>query len=93
MTGMTQSHVETPLIPLIREKNDGKSEEDIVKLKLSKYPTSSTSELYEFKMSLFDNGDPEEFWLFICNFNITLAASGTLEADEKFQYLRTLVRR
>ena len=44
-------------------------------------------------MSLFDNGDPEEFLLFVRNFNMTLAASGALEAGAKIQYLRTLVRR
>ena len=31
--------------------------------------------------------------LFICNFNMTLTASGTLEAGAKLQYVRTLVRR
>ena len=31
--------------------------------------------------------------LFVCNFNMTLAASGTLEVDSKFQYLHALVRR
>ena len=50
------------------------------------------SNLYEFKMYLFENGDLEEFFLFVRNFNMTLAASGALEADAEFQYLRTLVR-
>ena len=43
-------------------------------------------------MFLFDNGEPEEFLLFVINFNMNLAASGTLEGDVKFQYLRTLVQ-
>ena len=51
----------------------------------------STLDLYEFKMSLFENGKPEEFLLFVCNFNMTLAASGTLEAGAKYQYLRNIV--
>ena len=42
-------------------------------------------------MSLFDNGDPEEFF-FVRNFNMTLAATGTLENGAKIQYLCTLVR-
>ena len=33
-----------------------------VKLILRIDPTSSTLGLYEFKMSLFDNGEPEEFY-------------------------------
>ena len=51
-----------------------------------------TTDLYEFKMSLFDNDEPEEFLLFVRNFNMTLAASGTLEAGMKYKYLLTLVR-
>ena len=43
-------------------------------------------------MSLFDNGEPEEFLLFVRNFNMTLAASGTLEVGAKIRYLSTLVR-
>ena len=43
-------------------------------------------------MSLFENGDLEEFLLFVRNFNVTLAASGTLESDAKFQYLCNLFR-
>ena len=42
-------------------------------------------------MSLFENGDLEEFLFFVCNFNMTLAASGMLKADAKFQYLCTIV--
>ena len=40
---------------------------------------------------MFDNGDAEEFLLFVHNFNMTLASSGTLEAGVKVQYLRNLV--
>ena len=92
MTGMTQPHVETPPIPLIKEKHNGNSDKYFVKLKLCRVPTSPTSDLYEFKISLFDNGEPEEFLLFVRNFNMTLAASGTLEAGTKYQYLCTLFR-
>ena len=55
-------------------------------------PTSSTTCLYNFKMYLFDNGDPEELLLFVCNFNMTIVASGALEADVKVHYICTLVR-
>ena len=44
-------------------------------------------------MYFFDNGEPEEFYFFVRNFNTTLAASETLEAGTNFQYLRTLVHR
>ena len=34
-------------------------------------------------MALFDNGDPEEFLLFVRNFQMTLKASGALAASAK----------
>ena len=49
------------------------------------------SDLYEFNMYLFDHGNTEEFLLFIRNFNMNLAATGTLDMDENIQYLCTLV--
>ena len=51
---------------------------------------SITLELYEFKMSLFDHGKPEEFLLFIRNFNTTLAVTRTVDIDVKIHYLCTL---
>ena len=62
MTGTTHPHVEHPPIPLIKETHDGNSGKYSVKLKLRRDPTSSMSELYEFKISLFDNDNPEEFY-------------------------------
>ena len=50
------------------------------------------SDLYEFKIDLFDKGDLEELLLLVRNFNMTLAASGTLETGAKVQYICTLVR-
>ena len=41
---------------------------------------------------MFDNGDTEEFLFFVCNFNMTLEASGMLKAGAKVQYICTLVR-
>ena len=53
---------------------------------------SSTLEIYEFRMSLFDHGKPEELLLLVQNFQMTLAATGTLDIEAKVQYLCTLVR-
>ena len=58
---MTHPHVEPPPIPLIQETHNGKPDNVLVKIKLYRDPTSYTSEFYEFKMYLVDNGDPEEF--------------------------------
>ena len=59
---MTHPHVEPPPITIIKETHDGKSEKYFVKLKLRRDPASSTSDIYKFKMSLFGNGEPEEFF-------------------------------
>ena len=42
-------------------------------------------------MNLFDNGDPEEFLLFIINLNVTLDASVTLVASANIQYFCKMV--
>ena len=58
-------HVEPPLVLLVKETPTNKSDGNYVKLKLRIDPTSSTLYLYEFTMSLFDHGKPEEFLLFV----------------------------
>ena len=80
---MTHPNIYPPPIPLIPETHDGKLDKYSVKLKLRRDPTSSTTELYEFKMSLSDNGEPEEFLFFVRNFNMILATSGMREAGAK----------
>ena len=89
---MTQPHIEPTRISLIKENHNGKSDKDFVKLKMSWDPTSSTSDLYEFKMYLFQNGKPERFLLFISNFNKSIAESVMLEAGAELQYLCDIVR-
>ena len=42
-------------------------------------------------MSLFDNGEPEEFLIFVRNFNMNPVAIGTLDMGVKIQYLCMLV--
>ena len=91
-SGTNPSHVEPLLIPLIKEIYNGKSDEDCFKLKLHIYPTYSTLNLHKFKISLFNHGNPKDFLLFMRNFNMILAATGTLEIDANIQYLFTLVR-
>ena len=77
--------MDPPPIPLIRINNDDKSYKDFVKIELCRDTTSENLDFYEFKMALFGNGDSEEFLLFICNFNMTITASGRLEAGAKIR--------
>ena len=48
LTGPLKVHVEPPLIPLIKIKNDTKAEEYCVNIKLNRYPTLEKSDLYDF---------------------------------------------
>ena len=82
---MVEQHVDPPPIPPIKSKHNDMSYKDFVRLKLHRDPTSDNSDLYEFKMALFNNGNLEEFLLFICNFNMTLKAAETLETAAKVQ--------
>ena len=54
-SGLVQVYVDPPPIPLIKINHDDKLDKDFVKLKLCGDQTSATSDLYEFKMSLFKN--------------------------------------
>ena len=84
---MTQVHVEPPPIPIINIKHDNKSDKDILKLKKFRDLTSEKLDLYEFKMTLIENGDPEGVLLFFRNFNMTLAAWEVLATDAKVNYM------
>ena len=53
--------VEPPPTPLIIIKHDDNLEKDFVKVKLHRDPTSENLGVYEFKMTLFYNGDREDF--------------------------------
>ena len=83
--------MEPPPISLIKSKNDEESDKDSVKIKLRRDPASAKSDLYEFKLALFDNGKPEEFLFFISKFQMTLKAAGTLASGVKIRYLSMIV--
>ena len=83
--------MEPPPTPLIKETCNNKSDKHLVTIKLRRDLTSSTSDLYEFKISLFDHGELGEFLLFIQNFNMTLAATGILDIDAKIYDIHMLV--
>ena len=60
--GVVQLHAEPPPTPVIKSKHDDMSDQDFVKIKFCRDPTSENLDLYEFKMALFDNIEPEEFF-------------------------------
>ena len=87
-----QVHMDPPTISLIKRMNGEKPNTDYVKIKIRRDPTPGKLDLYEFKMVFFDNIEPQEFLMFIRNFNMTLKASGTLKSSAKIQCLCTLTR-
>ena len=44
-------------MPLIKINNDNKLDKYCVKIKLRRYPMSAKSDLYEYTMNFFDNGN------------------------------------
>ena len=71
--GLLQMHVDPPPTPLIKSNQNDKSGKDFVKLKLRRDQTSAKSNPYEFEIDFFDNGELEDFLLFVRNFNMPLA--------------------
>ena len=59
------------------------------KIKLHNNPTSEKSDMYESKMSWFENGKLEEFLLFLPNSKMALEALVTLAPNEKLLYIHT----
>ena len=84
-TCTVQVQVGPPPIPLIKSKNDDKSDKYFIKIKLRGDLMSETSGLYEFKIALFDSSRPEEFLLFIQNSDVNTEASGRPKAGAKIQ--------
>ena len=79
--GVTQVHLDPPPTPLMKSKQDDKSDNDCIKLKSRRDMLSERLEPYELNMALFDNGEPKVFLLSVHNFNMTIAASGMLTED------------
>ena len=75
----------------MKETSTGKSDGDNVKLRLRIDPKSSMLHRYKFRLPLFDHGKTEEFLLFVGNFQMNLASTGTLETEAKGQYLCKIV--
>ena len=91
ITGAVQTYVDPTLITWIRTNNYKKPEKDSVKIKSNRDPTLEKLDMYEFKMTFFDNSKPEDFLLFVQNINMKLNASVTITSNKKLQYLHTIL--
>ena len=84
-------HAEPLPISIIKIKNYEKLGKYCVKVKLRRDLNSENLGPYEFRMAFFDNGNLEEFFLFIRNFSMTMEVSGTIFSGTKIQYFLTQV--
>ena len=50
------------------------------------------SETYEFKITIFENGAPEELLQFLTNGNKAIKVTGAMTAAVRINFLRTLLR-
>ena len=89
-TGTVKVQVDPTPIQLNKSNKNYKSDKYFVKIKVCRDPTSEKSDLYEIKMAFFDNKEPEEFLLFIRNFNMTIEVYVILKYRAKIQYICTL---
>ena len=85
MSRKFQIHVDTPPIPLIKSDIDTNLEKDYVKIKLRRNTMLETYDMYDFKMALFDNFEPEEFLLFKRNYQMKLEVPGSITSGENIQ--------
>ena len=69
-------------IPLLKSWIDMKSYKYYAKIMLLKYPMSETPDVYNLKMTLFDNGDMGELLLFKQNYHMTLKEPGSITAGD-----------
>ena len=90
-TGAVKIQLEPSLILIIKQNNDKKLETYSVKVKLRKDSTSETSNLYRFKMTMFDNGEPKELLLFERKFHAMTEALGIITANANLQYIQNLL--
>ena len=61
-TAVLEQHLDLTPTLLTKINHDDNSDKHFVKIKMRKDPTLENSDLYELKIALFDNGDPEEFF-------------------------------
>ena len=64
--GTVRVHMQPPTIILIKIKSNEKLDKRFVKIKLCRDSTSEKSDLCEFKISFFGNGEPK-FVVVVCS--------------------------
>ena len=85
--GVVQLHVYPPPTPLIKRNDGDNPEKYFVNIKLCRDPTSGKLDLYELKISIFDDGKMDEFLLLVRNFNMTCEASVMIKTSVKVPFL------
>ena len=77
LSGDIMACVEPPHIPLIKQYPEKiKKESNYVNIKLHRNPVTELYEIYETKLVLFENGEPEDLLILIFNLKKTLKYKG-----------------
>ena len=86
-----QARINPPPIPLKRAAPETVKECDIIKINIWWDPASATSETYEMKLAVLENGKPEEFLKIMDKFKTAIDVTGTASTVGEINYLRTLI--
>ena len=65
--------------PLIKYETERKPENYYIKTKLHRNTMSAMSDFYDYNMSLFENGEPEEFLQCLQNFKMSIEEPGKMQ--------------
>ena len=86
-----QTCIELLQIPCVRPKEVQEKVCEIIKVNMRCNPASVVSETYEFKMTIFENGSPEEILQFLTNVKKSIKETVTTAVLERINFIRTLL--
>ena len=87
-----QARIEPPPIPFENSKEEIEHKSHIVKVSMRHNPTSLGSEIYKFKMTIFENDQTEELLQFLKNFKKAVNGTCNTAVIGRIYYLQILIR-
>ena len=87
----SQSHIEPPMIPIIKVELEEERVSNIIKVNKRRKLDSATYDTYKLKMVTFENYQPEEFLALLNNFRIEINGTGTTSFYGRIKYIRTML--
>ena len=81
------AHIEPQINTLIKVELGEERTINIIKFKMRRNPTSAISETYNINISMFEDGQPEEFLALLNNFSIAIDGTGTTSPSGRINYV------